>query len=76
MEMKGRKCKEITSSNVTSYTTKKRAPRILQETNISSKASKNFLLPKRTCQMAPKTMRENGEKGGRDGRNLGIVELH
>jgi len=43
MEMKVRKCREITSRNVTSYTKKIRAPRILQETNVFSKASKQFI---------------------------------
>jgi hypothetical protein len=51
------------------------APRILQETNISSKASKN-LLPKENLPKGTKDHERNGEKGGGDGRNLGIVELH
>jgi hypothetical protein len=75
MEMKGRKCKEITSSNVASYTTKK-ALQEYSKTPIYPPKLQKLLLPKRTCQMAPKTTRENGEKGGRDGRNFGIVELH
>jgi hypothetical protein len=52
------------------------APRILQETKISSKDSKKFNHQEKNMSNGTKDHERKMREWGRDGRDLGIVELN
>jgi hypothetical protein len=76
MEMKARKHKRNNLQQYYLIHNKIMAPRILQETKISSKASKKFNHQEKNMSNGTKDHERKMREWGRDGRDLGIVEFH